>query len=192
MDSDKRYTTRGVWNDPSGRTWIVRLSWRVIAGRMECVGFSIEELYDPAGGALPQLITAKFIRNLPVGLFIQEQRKFHMRLAKMAVRMAEAKGAEAEAEMWRGQARQFDAQRPQGRPRMYGDDHYRRVAEVYMAAWLRGDNPTQAVERQFYTSHSTAARWVRECRKPQRGLLGPTRRGKAGGVLPPEEKEDSS
>lgn len=102
------------------------------------------------------------------------------------------KGAEAEAERRRGQARQFDAQRPQGRPRMYGDDHYRRVAEVYMAAWLRGDNPTQAVERQFYTSHSTAARWVRECRKPQRGLLRP--RGGQGGRCPAARrvKEDSS
>ena len=191
MDSDKHHTTRGVWRDPSGRTWIVRLLWREIDERMECVGFSIEELHDPADAAAAQLVTATFIRSLPVGLFIQEQRRFHARLANMAGLMAEAKGAEPEAGTWREQARKYEARGSRGRPRMYDDDHYRRVAEVYTAAWLEGDNPTQAVEKhpEFHTTHSTAARWVRECRR--RGFLGPTKKRKAGGILPPEQKEDA-
>lgn len=48
--------------------------------------------------------------------------------------------------------------------RAYGDDHYRQVAQVYMA-----NEKVQDVEDKFDTSFSTAARWVREARK--RGLI---------------------
>ena len=51
------------------------------------------------------------------------------------------------------------------------DEHLREVAEVYKAA---GEKPTQAVEKHFVTSHSTAARWVGKTR--QRGFLPPARR----------------
>jgi len=56
-----------------------------------------------------------------------------------------------------------------------GDEHYRRVAEIYRDAFK---NPTAAVMAQMHASRSTAGRWVMEARR--RGFLRPTRPGQAG------------
>lgn len=47
------------------------------------------------------------------------------------------------------------------------DEHLRRVAQIYTAAFEAGGNPTQAVQEHFSpgTSYSTAARWVGMARK---------------------------
>ena len=76
-----------------------------------------------------------------------------------------------------------------GRPRMYDDRHYRNVAAIYASAWRGGVAPTQFVEKIYDVSHSTAARWVHECRK--RGFLSTTDERRAGGVLPSEEGKES-
>jgi len=74
------------------------------------------------------------------------------------------------------------ALRPQrrGRPRLYSDDHYARVAGVYLRALddHRRD-PTVAVAQAWEVSRSTAAHWVMRAR--QSGLLPSTRPGKANG-----------
>ena len=87
--------------------------------------------------------------------------------------------------------------------RTYGEEHFRRVAQVYAAAYTDASalrvSPTQTVADYFTrawgepVSYTQAAKWVARCREPGRGLLGPTRRGKAGGVLPSAKpnEEDS-
>ena len=171
---------------------------------MECVGFSVKEgdwfADDPSEPA--HIITAQMVRTLPVGRFIEETRRDKAETAGVVADylQREAPNIQARdtridgneqhyrevAELLRERSRRFKATAG-GRPRMWGDDHYREVAEVYAAAWRSGPSPTKSVERQFQVSHSTAARWVHECRK--RGFLGPTEKRRAGGVLLPEQEE---
>jgi hypothetical protein len=74
--------------------------------------------------------------------------------------------------------------RPQRR-RMVTEEFLRDVAEVYRSAVQAGDAPTQAVSSRFTTTHSTAARWVREARKA--GILGPSQGTRAGEATTPSE-----
>lgn len=73
--------------------------------------------------------------------------------------------------------------RPQRR-RLITADLLAEVADVYRKALESGQPPTQAVEKHFTTTHSTAARWVREARKA--GALGPAQGPKAGEATPSE------
>jgi hypothetical protein len=73
--------------------------------------------------------------------------------------------------------------RPQRR-RLVTPELLAEVADVYRTALAAGQAPTQAVERHFTTTHSTAARWVREARKA--GVLGQSQGPKAGEATPSE------
>ena len=169
---------------------------------MECVGFLVEDIRQHlAKSGLPDdpsepahVITAQLLRTLPIGRLTEEMRREKAEAAgAIADTLLEEGQDEAYAHHLQERSRRFKAEAAAGGRRpMYDREHYCKVANVYYRAWRKGDPPTQAVADYFTVSYSTAARWVRECRKPQRGLLGPTRRGKAGGVLPPEEKEDTS
>ena len=65
------------------------------------------------------------------------------------------------------------APRRPGRPAVYGDAHYREIADLYSGAWNAGDRrPTKAVADAKVVARSTAAKWVREARR--REFLGPT------------------
>ncbi len=73
---------------------------------------------------------------------------------------------------------------PRRRRRQHGDEHYRKVAEVYREARARGRrDPTNAVyewatKAKVNCARSTAGRWVMEAR--ERGFLGKARPGAAG------------
>ena len=67
--------------------------------------------------------------------------------------------------------------RTPGRPPVYDEEHWARVADTYTAAFGRGGNPTSAVAETFDTTKSTAGKWVARCRK--QGLLAPTSQGRA-------------
>jgi len=58
------------------------------------------------------------------------------------------------------------------------DANLRQVAELYRAAFDRGDPPTATIAGELHIARSTAARWVAKAR--ERGLLGPSIRGRAG------------
>jgi transposase len=57
------------------------------------------------------------------------------------------------------------------------DPDLARVASVYSVAAAEGHAPTQAVEKRFRTSRSTAGRWVAAARRA--GLLEPVGRGES-------------
>ncbi|MFD9111591.1 hypothetical protein [Streptomyces bottropensis] len=61
-------------------------------------------------------------------------------------------------------------------------EHLEDVAEVYRMADHKGDPPTQAVQKRFSTTHSTAAKWVAQARK--QGFLGPARNSRGGEMAP--------
>jgi hypothetical protein len=62
---------------------------------------------------------------------------------------------------------------------LYTDQFLREVAKVYREALAAGSAaPRKAVQEWQGVSTQTAARWIAEARK--RGILGPTRPGKAG------------
>jgi hypothetical protein len=68
-----------------------------------------------------------------------------------------------------------------GRPPVYGDEHYREIAERYAQAWRNGDrHPTLTIAKEKFASRSTAAKWVSTARK--RGFLGATVARRAGGI----------
>jgi hypothetical protein len=92
-----------------------------------------------------------------------------------------------EARLKELEAAQPSKSRP-GRPRMRGLDHYAKVAEIYAAAYLNGDDPTKAVAERFHVSRSHAGKWVATCRSEKYGLLGKTNKRKAGGLLPEESE----
>jgi hypothetical protein len=51
-----------------------------------------------------------------------------------------------------------------GRPRLYSDEHFRQVADIYMRAAELGLPPTDAVKVKWRVSKSTAAKWVARAR----------------------------
>jgi len=159
---------------------------------MECVGISVTQKEPAHGAPYPPspIITAKMVRTIPVGQFMERSRRLKTGSAEIVAGLHQKEGKSNAAEWARQYGDRFKA-RTGGRPREWGDDHYRKVAAIYAIAWRSGEAPTQAVERHpdfAPISHSTAARWVRECRK--RGFLGKTEKRVAGGVLPPEQEED--
>ena len=64
------------------------------------------------------------------------------------------------------------------RGKRYPLDHYREVARVYSEAMP--DRPTKAVKEHFGLTSAAASKQVARCR--EMGLLGPARRGQAGGA----------
>jgi len=162
---------------------------------MECVGFAIEEADwfadDPAAPA--NIITATKVRKLPVGQFIERGRRMEAGSHEIVSGLLIEEGRHDEARLQREASRRFKAQGQAGGRRPFrDDDHYRKVATIYTEAWRTTGAPTRAVEEHFApVHHSTAARWVQECRR--RGFLAPTAERKAGGILTrkTESKEDA-
>ena len=78
-----------------------------------------------------------------------------------------------------------------GRHAKYSRDDLERVAELYR--YVYGGNvpessraPTKYVAETLGISRNRAAKLVMKCRDPQIGLLAPTVKRKAGGIVPPE------
>jgi hypothetical protein len=184
------------WPDEVKGPWTISLGWREVRGRMECVGVAITEKEPAYGAPYPpaEVITRQMVRKIPVGDYIKRTRPIQEGVAETVARLYEAEGNPEDAARVRDYGRRFSEGAPApGRPHKWGDDHYREVARAYTVGYGKG-YPTKYVARHFSTpgghqvSHSTAARWVRECRK--RGYLGDApEKGVAGGVLPPEQKE---
>ena len=191
-----RFTGSGEWpwlRDGSG-PWRIGIKWRESGGRFECVGFSIEESDDVDPSEPPNIVTAQMLRAIPIGSLIKQARRreanesetiaeFLWDSGDWADTEAEEERLHAAAEAARDEGRRFKVEATStsgGRRPMYDREHYHKVANIYYAAWRKGDPPTQAVAKHFTVSYSTAARWVRECRR--RTVLSTTERGVAGGL----------
>lgn len=191
------------WPDEAG-PWRVVLYWTVLAERLECVGMQVLPLtYPEAPPGAPPPFTTTVYRSIPVGRLVEEHRLEAMRAAQHAwERWAEEAQSPGQARIRARRTRRLrdaseqtpERQRRGGRPALYPPEHYEQVARVYEEAWRQGSTrPTKAViawahEQGHRVSPSAVAKWVARARRM--GLLGPTGRGRAGGVAPAEEREE--
>jgi hypothetical protein len=199
--SDASLETKILWPDADCGPWQVGVTWAWQSeGRFACVGISI----GPQPGGEMQPLTSLDFRALRL-LDIQERARPALKQELMRIvgsgsaRSAPAVEAlsgesldpaeteERMAEMWDDAT----AKRPPGRPALYGDGHWRRVADTYIEAIRLGSHrPTGIVADKFNVDPSTAAKWVARCRRPPLLLLGQTTKRRAGGVLPVPDTDE--
>jgi hypothetical protein len=196
-----------IWEDDDGQPWRVVVDWRVQHGAPVPVGFSVRawesdpesptgmprnvESAPRSGRVLPwaaanqelPAVGSAMMRGLPVGALLRES------LERLADALeSPAPGEDAPAEwveahaQWRAatrEARQAVREGPDN-PRRLGDEHYRRVADIYRDAVRNGEPPTAAVADALTVSKSAAAKQVARAR--ERGLLPRTSRGRVGNL----------
>lgn len=177
------YRGRNTVVDPQGGPWALTYHWAEVNGRVECVGLDIRSFfmegddattYRPVWAdtaAVP--ISASFLRSLPVASLVRRAR---LLLGASAGWKASKTGDKAT----RAVLRSVTAELAESPRRLHGIEHFQRVAEVYSAAWQRGDHPTKAVAEEMKATRSAAAKWVARAR--ELGLLGPTDQRRAGGA----------
>lgn len=166
---------------PVGDDLVADLHWQVIGGRTECVGVTVRtwnEDGDMREGLEPRPLRTGDLRALPFASIVTTERALQARAGLQHLRRMEGWDGDADDASHDRWEREEATPQP-GRPPMYGEDHYREVAEVYLAAWQRGDAPTKAVAEHFPASRSAAAKWVSTARTKY-GLLGPATPGRAG------------
>jgi hypothetical protein len=192
-----------LWPDLAKGPFEVRLLMQVLRGRKECVGIDIK----PAPGFDPRPLLSSELRKVPMRRMIDDERRAWLRRIgyirdhwdEVAEKLAQEgklpHGARSlsryiagiedlySGELATGAADEIDlgkVSRRGGRPTLYDDAHYQKVAAVYTEAWRAGDYPTVAVRKAFTTTKTAAAKWVATCR--EKGLLPPTARGQVSGM----------
>jgi hypothetical protein len=178
MTKQKRWPRSAAWWPPSigepgvdldpdfdldtGSPIRLLIDWGQIGGRWEPVAIQVKTVRPEQTGP----ITGTLIRSIPLGRLVDQARVEQLGLAQRATFKGEPPQGFVEA--WgRGE-----------KPRL-GVEHYRRVADIYLAAFAAGASPTKAVAEVFHVSTSTAGSWVSRARN-KHGLLPKTPMGKAG------------
>ena len=158
--------SRTRWPDAELGPWLVTLSWRLIAGRFECVGVELlSTLLEPTP------VQTDVWRAVPIGGFIQDARAKH---AAWYERFDQDDRAVEQTKRW-GRGR-----RPRHDPA--------KVARIYTEALRAGQPPTKTVAETLVISRSSAANQVARARAL--GLLPPTERGRPRGIGQAETEED--
>jgi hypothetical protein len=118
-------------------------------------------------------VTSEGIRQIPVTAFLRLALEAHLMHVGPTVR-------EGDKSTWKltftGPITLSERARHGGGP---SDEDLRAVADIYQLGYMTGGAPTKTVMDRLGLPRSTASRWIRMAR--ERGLLGPTTRGKAGG-----------
>jgi len=171
--------------------WTIRLHFKKIGGREECVGFEfwggspVDE--SPAYGPLPpKVLRAADIRKPPFAELVAASREAAVQGAQRLLESAdpaaerpdtdEATPLDPATEQYlRQRVVAFGDGSAAGRPQMYGPEFYAEVADVYRKAWKKTGKPLVAIMEQWPVSKSAAAKWVAKCRKMD--LLPKTQRG---------------
>lgn len=188
-----------LWPDPRRGPWGIQANWELIDGRPECVGLNIWHgavqgtrshlAYRPLSKKPLTPIQATHIAQMPIATIIAKLRvaaREHWRCNRSELRQALTNHEGQVDDAWLqgmkeliGQDSPFEQQAATvGAPRRYAMAHYVEVAEIYLAAWQGGDQPTQAVASHFGVSRSAAAKWVAKARSEE--LLSPGTHGRAG------------
>lgn len=174
-----------VWytDDELGRSIYLRVE---LAGDDRWV---ISELYvPPADGPM----TTDDLRRIPLGriearcndpdsrrrlTFVATTGTEHVSLEDMAILKAPHHGSRPMERRPTLRQSQLRLRVPDGR-RDYGDDFYRRVAEIYRRLVDEGRPPAPTIAEANAVPLSTAQRWAKESRR--RGFLSAGRTGKVG------------
>jgi hypothetical protein len=153
------------WPDPDHGPWLLRVSFATVEGRVVPVGFEMWAEPPPA----PASGWARWLRDMPPGtvgtpvapLTGEAVRVPLGRLTDEVVASArKARGA------WPGLKVAAAGGRRVGRPPLYGQAHFERVAAVYRAT---PRSPTVAVADAFGVPRTTSRKWVARARRM--GLL---------------------
>jgi hypothetical protein len=158
------------WTDPSTKApLLVDLEWSLVGGRAEPVRVTISS----RDGERP--ITAEMVRRVPLGKIVADTRAERHAYWEQE----NAKFYPSETDEQRDNiARAAEVHRPDG--------GLSEVADVYRAAWARGDSVQQAVKDRFNLSDSGAAKRIARARA--RGYLGEAI-GTVAGERQPEGNE---
>lgn len=152
------------WPSSQRAKWTVTLEFGFVAGRVQCIGFSVRSTL------VSESFTPALLRKIPIRKLIDEvldnPTRELVQLAGLPPFNLLTDLASAGLEALRRPKSRAKAER--GRPVVYGSEHYARVAEIYRAS---SRAPTQTVADEFDVNRTTAANWVRRCR--QLGLLNP-------------------
>jgi hypothetical protein len=174
-------TVRG-WPDLNRGPYVLKLRWRVVRGRMECVGVELRTYSDDAeDGELRRTwrgpraddaepVTTDVWRSVALGAVVDGERRAMLK----QVEVAELLGAS-----WAAEVRADWTPRPR-RGRQLGRGEHERVAEVYLDALRRHENPTQRVADVYGLTYPAAAKRVQRARAA--GHLPATLQGRAGGL----------
>lgn len=184
-----------LWPDPKTGPWLIRVWFRVQSGVPTPVGLLlrgwIEDNEARASGPHNNLphgdwdvplpaIDSKLLRTLPVGSILTDLRAtLNAQLNREPAAHWPREWRES-LDAWKtANAEEVSAfaDKPRG-GRDLGDEHYRRVAEIYASAAQRGEPPTKAVAEALVIAKSSAAKQVARAR--ERGFLPPTSRGRVG------------
>jgi hypothetical protein len=196
-DGPTRYLPSSVWAlwpDEDEGPFRLRLYWGIVDDRVECVGIELTSVHNPdveepfrlsppEWDPTPEAITSSLLRRLNIsGIVEQTKAGIADFLEHEMTTRPDRFPDSADLEEQVAQLRRLRNQAAPRRRRGYGPDHYAAVAGVYQRAYQRHEPPTLAVAEEWVVSKSTAAKWVASARRL--GLLGPTQRGKAGGIRP--------
>lgn len=185
MGWDTESSSWVVWPDPDDGPLYVEVRWRMLGGRWECVGLSIEF----APGVPERPLTTTDVRSLAMTELLRRAAEELQTDLFCTYRYPDhlTKDGGRFGRFVDGLIDAADTPRKPGRPPL-PLEKLEKVARVYREAFAERKPPTIAVAKKFVIGHSTAATWVSKCRAA--GLLGPTTKGQAGGIEPPEPKED--
>lgn len=190
------------WPDPKVGPWQLEFTWAVVDGSATCVGMSVfggvhpitREEYQShnvrgygvrelPGGA--RAVRSSVLRDIPLGQEAQfVLALFETVIASLMPDLAHELQAKAIEDAATYATK--DRLKRGGWPA----DHLQRVAEFYAERVRLGDTaPTSAVAEKWMVSKSAAAKWIGRCRRADPPLLGPTEKGRAGGLPIPEKPQ---
>jgi hypothetical protein len=156
------------------------LRFAEVDGRMVCVNIEIGADFDRDDELDPEPITTEILRRIPLARLIEETLGQAVRGYEAASEWEGGIAERAKERLPAVRAGSEGRKRP-GRPRLYGDEHFAEVANIYRSH-SGGRSPTKAVEDHFKVNKSTAAKWVARAREI--GLLEPY-----GGRAPAEIRQ---
>jgi hypothetical protein len=177
------------WQSRDGSCWRVEFELFDAGGRVECVGVHIRS-WSPDEASAPHPLLARTLRELPfAGVLARTLRNEAGRHERQAGETDAARSPEASELLARLQLRFAHLLAPPEhmgvRHATYTYSDLERVAEVYKGAFaITPATPTKDVAAALGISRNQAAKLVQRCRSPRIGLLAPTEKGIAGGILP--------
>ncbi|HUG08898.1 MAG TPA: hypothetical protein VMP13_08400 [Acidimicrobiia bacterium] len=141
---------------PPQGPWVIAFEWAELDDRLEVVSVTV------AAADRDRPVTTSDLRAIPFASLINDARR------QMVERMP-------------GDSLDIRKARS-GRTRL-DKAHFENVAAAYIKAHKAGRSPTKEIAELFKVSKSTAAKWVGRARHDfDPPLLGPTPKGKAGGI----------
>jgi len=191
------HTYPAYWDgEPVGYQWFVEHAYRTERHPLEKSdqdALDAEAAADP--GMVPRVLRAATMREFPFGDVLRRvlEKVTREYLDEMMPPDVVLEAGDEAIEEWQAESEAAFRQRSRRgvKEARYSDDDLENVATVYRSAFEAGSkSPTKDVATSLGFPYSSAAKLVMRCRR--RGLLGPTEKSHAGGILPPDTPNERS